>query len=181
MSSPIVGLYRNIYGIQPKWNRLYLEPHLTSELSGTKLRYWLRGQWYTIELDMDRKQITVGDFTVSDCNPLAVNVMSDTLEYFFSEQKKPSMKVQRSSNRPLELRINTWSETGDGKRKWTEICNNGEITTRHVVYSLMVNTGYKVSQNGAESDSIKSDASGIISFDVKLTPLKPQVIELKRL
>jgi len=42
MASPLVGLYRNIYGIQPKWNRLYLEPHLTPELGGTTLNYWLR-------------------------------------------------------------------------------------------------------------------------------------------
>ena len=47
---PMVGLYRDIYGIQPKWNRLYLEPHLVSELNGTQLKYWLRGQRYTIDL-----------------------------------------------------------------------------------------------------------------------------------
>ena len=35
----VVGLYRDIYGIQPKHNRLYLEPHLTAELSGTRLWY----------------------------------------------------------------------------------------------------------------------------------------------
>jgi hypothetical protein len=181
MCSPIVGLYRNIYGIQPKWNRLYLEPHLTGELIGTKLRYWLRGQWYTIELDTKRKQITVGDFTICDSSPMALNVMSDTLEYFFSEQKKPSMKVQRSSNKPLELRIESWSETGNGVRKWTETCNNAEITTRHFVYGLMVNTGYNVSHNGAGPQSIKSDASGTISFDMRLTRSKPMVIEIKRL
>ena len=41
---PVVGLYRDIYGIQPKHNRLYLEPHLTPELNGTQLRYDLRNQ-----------------------------------------------------------------------------------------------------------------------------------------
>jgi len=40
----IVGLYRNIYGIRPQYNRLYLEPHLTKDLNGTKIRYWLRDQ-----------------------------------------------------------------------------------------------------------------------------------------
>ncbi len=48
---PVVGLYRDIYGIQPKHNRLYLEPHLTPELNGTQLRYHLRGQSYLIDLD----------------------------------------------------------------------------------------------------------------------------------
>ena len=33
---PVVGLYRDIYGIQPQFNRLYLEPHMTEELNGLK-------------------------------------------------------------------------------------------------------------------------------------------------
>ena len=45
----VVGLYRNIYGIRPRYNRLYIEPHLTEELNGTRLNYWLRNQNYLIE------------------------------------------------------------------------------------------------------------------------------------
>ena len=29
---PIVGLYRDLYGLQPQPNRLYVEPHLPAEL-----------------------------------------------------------------------------------------------------------------------------------------------------
>ena len=36
---PVVGLYRNIYGIQPKYNRLYIDPSLTEALNGTKVQY----------------------------------------------------------------------------------------------------------------------------------------------
>ena len=56
----IVGLYRDIYGVQPKPNRLYLEPHLMSELNGTKLRYPLRGKLYEIDLSTEGSAITVG-------------------------------------------------------------------------------------------------------------------------
>ena len=48
---PVVGLYRDIYGIQPKHNRLYLEPHLTPELNGTRINYRLRDQSYAIHLN----------------------------------------------------------------------------------------------------------------------------------
>ena len=180
MSSPVVGLYRNIYGIQPKWNRLYLEPHLTSELSGTKLRYWLRGQWYTIELGMESQKITVGDFTLTDNNPMALNVRGDTMEYFCGECKRPSMILQRSAATPVELHIDTWTGTGDGARKWTEICDKGNITTSHMVYGLLSNTGYKIFLNGTPAGSIISNTDGIGRFEVKLSNLQPQVIELIR-
>ena len=42
-SMTVVGLYRDIYGIHPQWDRLLLDPHLTSELAGTQLSYPLRG------------------------------------------------------------------------------------------------------------------------------------------
>ena len=61
---PVVGLYRDIYGIQPKHNRLYLEPHLTAELNGTQLRYQLRGQMYLIDLSVRGSRVTVDDFAV---------------------------------------------------------------------------------------------------------------------
>ena len=34
----VVGLYRNIYGIRPTYNRLYIEPHLTEELNCTTVK-----------------------------------------------------------------------------------------------------------------------------------------------
>ncbi|MDH4196018.1 MAG: hypothetical protein OEW05_01265, partial [Candidatus Aminicenantes bacterium] len=37
----VVGLYRDIYGLRPKHDRLYLEPHLTPDLAGTVLTYRL--------------------------------------------------------------------------------------------------------------------------------------------
>ena len=57
-SMAVVGLYRNIYGIKPKYNRLYLQPHLTSELNGTKVKYWLRGLNYMVNLSMGNYNIS---------------------------------------------------------------------------------------------------------------------------
>ena len=108
MANPIVGLYRNIYGIQPKWNRLYLEPHLTPQLSGTQLKYWLRGQNYLIDLKTNDYGVTVGEFTVRDKRAFAVNVKHDTLSYFHGDRKTPSMTVTRANGEPLEIRIETW-------------------------------------------------------------------------
>jgi hypothetical protein len=43
-SLSVVGLYQAIYGINPLYNRFYLNPHLTKDLAGTKLNYNFRGQ-----------------------------------------------------------------------------------------------------------------------------------------
>ena len=72
-SMVIAGLYRDLYGIRPMHNGLYLEPHLTPELNGTKVRYWLRGQIYTIDLSVNDYAVTINGVTVRDSKPFAVD------------------------------------------------------------------------------------------------------------
>ncbi len=69
----VVGLYRDIYGIRPLYNGLYLEPHLIPELNGTRLNYWLRNQLFIIELSMNDYAVTVNGVTVSDTRPFAID------------------------------------------------------------------------------------------------------------
>ena len=69
----IAGLYRDIYGVQPLYNGLYLEPHLVPELNGTQLKYWLRNKLFTIDLSMHQYAITVNGITVRDTVPFAVD------------------------------------------------------------------------------------------------------------
>ena len=92
----VVGLYRDIYGIQPKHNRLYLEPHLTAELDGTRLRYQLRNQSYLIDLNAGASRMAVDDFAVLAPEPFALNVQGDTAEFFPGSQDTPSLSVIRS-------------------------------------------------------------------------------------
>lgn len=180
MSSPVVGLYRNIYGVQPKWNRLYLEPHLTPELNGTRLKYWLRGQWYAIDLGMRRCRITVNDFSVSAAGPLAVNAKGDTLEYFRGNRKTFSMAVSRSVPAPLELRIDAWPSAVAGLRKWTETAAQDGMTVRHVVSDLVPGAEYTLFRNGAQVTTVRSDAAGNIAFEVAISDSQQQTYELKR-
>lgn len=79
--SPLVGLYRNLYGIQPRWDRLYLEPHLTPELDGTRLKYWLRGQSYEIALRMGDYRVAVDGFALRSGAPFAWGVSGDRARF----------------------------------------------------------------------------------------------------
>ena len=78
-SMAVVGLYRNIYGIRPLHNGLYLEPHLTPELNGTQIKYLLRDELYTIDLSVGDYAITVGGVTVRDSKPFAVDAQGNRL------------------------------------------------------------------------------------------------------
>ena len=69
----IAGLYRDIYGIRPLYNGLYLEPHLVSELNGTQLKYRLRNKLFIIDLSVNEYAITVNGVMVRDTKPFAVD------------------------------------------------------------------------------------------------------------
>ncbi len=177
MASPIVGLYRDIYGIQPKWNRLRLDPHLTPELSGTQLKYWLRGQNYTIDLKIGDYGVTVDKFTVRDKKAFAVDAKGDTLSYFNGTRKTPSMTLVRSGAAPLEIRIDTWPAEQNGVRKWTESGGRAASDVRHVVADLPPRTRWTLSCDGKYSETLLSDEEGRIVF-IQSDSTAPAVLEL---
>jgi len=76
----IAGLYRDIYGIRPLYNGLYLDPHLVSELNGTQLKYRLRNKLFIIDLSVNEYAITVNGVTVRDTRPFAVDDNGNRLE-----------------------------------------------------------------------------------------------------
>jgi hypothetical protein len=165
MASPIVGLYRDIYGIQPKWNRLYLEPHITPELGGTILKYWLRDQTYNIELKPEDYTVTVGKFTVRGKTPFAVDSQKNTLTYYHDSRKTPSLTIVRSAESPVAVRVESWPDDSGGVRKWSESCDSASISVRHTICDLPPNKQWKLFRDGVFSESLKSDAKGEFIFD----------------
>jgi hypothetical protein len=160
----VVGLYRDVYGIQPKHNRLYLEPHLTEELNGTQLRYNLRNQSYVIDLRMEGSVMTVDDFAVSDAQPFGVNVRGDTAEFFPGSRSAPAFSVTRSRRAPMRIGIEAWSATSTGAREWVESCAGRGVDVRHVVSDLQPYSGYVLRCDGRKVGSFEADGTGGIEF-----------------
>lgn len=174
MANPIIGLYRNIYGIQPKWNRLYLEPHLTPELAGTKFKYWLRNQVYDIELKPEDYTITLGRFVVREKKPFGMNVKENTLTYFNGSRKTPALRIVRSSETPVEgrsaeaplyLSVERWPDEDRGACKWSESCASLEISSEHTIFGLPPNKKWQLFRNGANPETLLSDAKGELRFE----------------
>lgn len=172
--SIIVGLYRNLYGVQPKYNRLYLEPHLTPGLDGTELSYRLRGQTYKIELHKDRYAMAVDNFTVHDNGPFAVNTDGQILEYFHGADARSCMTIASPASAPIHLFIRAWAP----ERIWTETSPAHGATARTIIAELTPNHPYTLSRNGGAGEQLKSDEEGRLAVDCAFTNDSPQNFSL---
>ncbi|MDR2036477.1 MAG: hypothetical protein LBQ60_00990 [Bacteroidales bacterium] len=60
----ITALYRDIYGIRPRWNRMGLEPNMLKELNGTEFTYSLRGTDYHLKLNVNDYMMSTDGFKI---------------------------------------------------------------------------------------------------------------------
>jgi hypothetical protein len=178
--SPVVGLYRNIYGIQPRYNRLYLEPHLTPELDGTQLKYSLRNQHYTIDLQVGDYAATVNNFKVRDKTAFGVSSAGNAVGYFHGEAAIPSMSITRSEDASLAVSIVQWDNSPNGPREWTESCDKAATTTDHVIGNLTPNASYRLYRNGTVLRSVLSDSAGCVKFTYTGGYEDPQTFSISR-
>lgn len=174
----IVGLYRDIYGIQPKPNRLYLEPHLTRDLNGTQLRYELRGQLYLVDLNTEGYAITAGGCTFRDSHPFGVNASGNGLEYFPVTNADWAMSVSRSNGHLLTVQIKSWPDGPDSPREWIETSPQAKGETFHRVNHLRVGAIYELKINGHVDASLRADKTGGIRFKYNRGYAMPQKFEL---
>jgi len=175
---PIVGLYRDIYGIQPQPNRLYLDPHLTGELKGTKIRYNLRGRPYLIDLSTEDYAVTAGTCTLRDSHPFGVSATETGMQYFPGKDTDWAMSISRPPARPLTVQIVRWPDNPDAPRQWTETAPQANGTTPHVVTHLRPNAIYQLKVNGQTVASLQADKSGCIKFKHRRGYAVPQKFEL---
>jgi hypothetical protein len=156
----VVGLYRNIYGIRPRYNRLYLEPHLTTELNGTQLNYRLRNQNYVVGLSNEKYSIRVNNFSVSNKHPFAVNTNGNELEYFNGDDDYFSMLI--SGKQPCSIDILSW---GENNMSWNESGKSVKGNIHHELYNLKAKTVYQLFIDGRPQKKYTSDLKGSVSFD----------------
>ena len=164
---PIVGLYRDIYGIQPKPYRLYLAPHLTSALNGTSLRYPLRGQLYVVDLSTESCSMTAGNCTLRAPCPFGVNATTTGLEYFAGTNTEWAMSLSRPGGQPLTVQIQSWPDAAGSPCEWTESSPQASGTTAHVVTQLEPNADYELKTNSRLAASLRSDKAGRVEFAYK--------------
>lgn len=165
---PVVGLYRNVFGIQPKYNRLYLAPHMTEVLNGTRIRYWLRDQFYNLELSVGDYQASTGWFSIECPHDFGIQVEENSALFFDSDNATPDMIVRSDGNGRVKLSVMQWSEQGPLFRKWMVAAPDRAVGLKCEINMLTPNTVYALWRNGNRVMNVKSDARGTIAFPMRV-------------
>ncbi len=164
-SLALVGLYKSIYGINPKYNRLYLDPHLPEKLSGTELIYGFRGEKLKIELDKGRYSVSNARFKISSPADFGFFASGDKLEYFHLNSDASAMEAVSSGSGKLALNIKNWNPDN---YTWEQNVSSNKGKLAYRVKALKAGHLYKISVDGQLLRKISAGANGEIGFTVPL-------------
>jgi len=164
-SLAVVGLYRNIYGIQPKYNRLYLEPHLTEELNGTRVKYWLRGQDYMLQLAMGSYTMSANSFSIHSTVNFGMHSNNNQLLYFPGNASSAALKISRDKLAEVKVNIEQWNNSNDEDKKWKVSSPGAKAVTLHYEIFSLPDGSYSLLKNDKPFLNGKSDRQGRISFN----------------
>ncbi|GEO08379.1 hypothetical protein [Segetibacter aerophilus] len=160
-SLSVVGLYHAIYGINPLYNRFYLNPHITSQLAGTQLKYNYQGQKLLIDLDLKKYTVSNGRFKITSDKDFGFSSLGNQLFYFNGNTSAPSFIAKTGGELKVELK--TWSademdwiQNTPGKKK-------SNIT--YTINQLAPNSFYTVTIDPKQRPVIKSNTRGSLTFD----------------
>jgi hypothetical protein len=162
-SLSIIGLYQAIYGINPLYNRFYLDPHITLELYGTELKYNFRGQRLTVKLDSNYS-VSNGLYKVIGNKDFGVDFSNNTLSYF--DGNSTAAALQLTTSGLVSIIIKNWS---NGQMDWVQMMErHSQTPLKYLVKQLKPNTLYTVSIGSTDVKDIhkiRSDEKGNLQFN----------------
>ncbi len=159
-SLAIVGLYQAIYGINPMYNRFYLEPHITPELAGTVLNYNFRNKRLVIKLDNNGYSVSDQQFRVIADHNFGFNTAKNELSYFHLNSDAVSLQVKAAQR--LGIQVKSWTAKN---HEWVQTVVKPAV--KPIVYTLhqlKPNTVYRLSVNGKFMSKLKSSSIGVITI-----------------
>ena len=160
-SLALVGLYKAIYGINPLYNRLYLNPHLPAKLSGTELFYNFRQDRLKIGLATNHYYISNNQFRITSKSDFGFYSDKNELLYFKGKDDLFSLKAQTTST--ISLEIVKWDAN---EYSWIQSSTNEQGVVSYIVHVPLINSIYTIF-DGEKSKNIKSDKNGFLKFEVK--------------
>jgi hypothetical protein len=175
----VVGLYRDICGIQPQYNRLYLEPHLTEQLNGTQIKYKIRNQEYTIKLSLNHYTMRADSFTVNSVANFGMSVKDNVLLYFCGKNRQPSLSLTRDKRSGILIKILSCDSEKNGELKWLAAPETESLEIDYEVFMPKAKKTYEILRDGKTYRSQKSDNSGKIHFSSKVEAGREYLYEIR--
>jgi hypothetical protein len=161
---PVAGLYRDIYGIQPRHNRLLLEPRLTDELNGTRVKYNLRGLDYLIELSAGDYSVNANSFTIRCGSDFGFNTSGNELQFFRMNDNEPSMIIRRTELTELLLHIISCKKIKEDSLMWQVTSETGSDGLACEIRGLRPGHKYRISKDGEKYLTLTGDSAGTVSL-----------------
>ena len=177
-SLSVVGLYQAIYGINPRYNRFYLAPHITEQLAGTQVKYNYRNQQLTIDLDLNRYAVSNSRFRIMSKTDFGFFAADNELLYFNGNINKASLKVATMSNSELALDIKKW---GPDEISFTQ--SSKDVTSNKLVYQindLKHDSYYTILINNKTQKRVKSNMEGTLVFGYKTNKNPDEIVLLNK-
>lgn len=158
----VVGLYQAVYGINPMYNRFYLDPHITPSLIGTQVRYIFREKPLMIDLDMNRYSVSDKRFKVTAPYNFGFFSSGNELSYFDRASEKASMKLSTTAS-GIDIQIGVWDKD---EIRWTQKCDSQPAAViKYQINGLVPNSYYKVTIAPNIQKRIKTGLSGTLEFE----------------
>jgi hypothetical protein len=171
-SLSVVGLYQAIYGINPLYNRFYLNPHITSELAGTQIKYNYRNQKLLIDLEVDKYAVSNGRYKITARSNFGFYSSANELFYFNGKSDSASLKIKIQNNSSLAIDINAW---GDDQISWIQSASDKQAGKLiYQLNDLKRDAYYTISIGNKKEKTVKSSGDGTLIFDYKsgIAPVK---------
>lgn len=177
-SLSIVGLYQAIYGINPLYNRFYLDPHIPKELAGTQVNYNFRNQRLVIDLAMNAYSVSNKQFKIISKTDFGFFSSPGVLYYFAGKTEKVSMLVKTKANSALTLDIKNWNTE---KKSWIQ--NSKDLVPQKVtcqINDLIEDSYYTIQINNHEFKRLKSNREGSLVFEYTTHTNPDEILVLKK-
>ncbi|HAM10259.1 MAG: hypothetical protein A2X05_08190 [Bacteroidetes bacterium GWE2_41_25] len=158
-STTIAALYRDIYGIRPKWNRFGIEPNMLKELNGTEFSYTFTGKKYNVRLNEDKYELSNDDFTITAGQSFGVSTDGNNLLYYPGNKDIARLSVTKSIIDPVKVDIAQWDE---GIMEWS-ILSPGIF--RFIVSGLKPGSQYRLKTGADEEKLVISGSDGNLNFE----------------
>jgi len=162
-SLSVVGLYQSIYGINPLYNRFYLDPHITKELAGTQVKYNYRNKQLLIDLDTNKYAVSDEQFKIISTTKFGFYHSENSVSYFNGNSDTASFQLSTISKQKLTIEIQKWSADEMSWKQSAEDINPPAI--KYKVNGLQPNKPYTVFINDKLIKRIHSNTKGSLLFD----------------
>jgi hypothetical protein len=176
-SLAIVGLYKSVYGINPLYNRLYLDPHLPKQLAGTELNYNFRNEKLKINLEPSKYSISNGRFTLAGSKSFGFYADKTGVAYFNSDHTDFALKAVPAGAGTISIEVINCKEN---EILWKQSSLAKKEKIKYTVAGLKPGFQFTISKDGQKIKTLKSNAEGELIFELDSNS-KTSLVDVKNL